>query len=177
MTTKEVFVSRFKELADEYPNRTEFAKSLNMSQQTVSYWLNGSRVPDASNLAIISRKTGITVDYLLGLSDVKRPDVELQAVSKYTGLTDKALEVLHEMKPDERHIIQLLLEKNRGKVVIMSMNNYFKNQMKAHDFILHDATNGQKMLLYGTDVENAQLETIKGFVKELKEEVLKNGNT
>ena len=56
-----IFQERFSELAKKFPNKTEFAKFLDVGQQTVNYWLNGDRVPDASYLIQIAEKKGVSI--------------------------------------------------------------------------------------------------------------------
>lgn len=43
----------------------ELAKLLDVSQPTVSDWINGHMAPSASRLLKISKKTGLSVDELL----------------------------------------------------------------------------------------------------------------
>jgi transcriptional regulator with XRE-family HTH domain len=57
-------------------------------------WEIGKAKPDIDTLVTIAGFFGVTTDYLLGKSDVKSVDTEMQAVCKFTGLTEKAVEVL-----------------------------------------------------------------------------------
>lgn len=41
---------------------------------------------------------GVSADYILGRSDKRTPDVNIQAVMEYTGLSSKAAEKLHKIK-------------------------------------------------------------------------------
>ena len=67
-----VFQERFDLLRKEHgSNNTDFAKFLDMSRQTVGFYLNGDRVPDALNLIRIAEKCSVSADWLLGLSDFR----------------------------------------------------------------------------------------------------------
>jgi transcriptional regulator with XRE-family HTH domain len=46
--------------------QAQFADDLGVSQPTVSDWLNGHMLPSAGKLLDISKRTGISVDRLLG---------------------------------------------------------------------------------------------------------------
>lgn len=90
-----MFRDRFELLRQERDlSNTDFAKFLEMSRQTVGFYLNGERVPDALTLIKIAEKCNVSSDYLIGLTDIRSPDLNIQAVSKETGLSEKCLEAL-----------------------------------------------------------------------------------
>ena len=68
-----------------------FAEALGTSRQSLGYYLNGERIPDAKMIRQICERCNVSADWLLGLSDVKKPNADLQAVSKYIGLSDEAI--------------------------------------------------------------------------------------
>ncbi|MVX64990.1 helix-turn-helix domain-containing protein [Clostridium chromiireducens] len=51
-------------------NQPELAKIMNVSKQTVSNWENGNRTPDAETLSKLSDLFSVSVDYLLGKTDI-----------------------------------------------------------------------------------------------------------
>lgn len=51
----------------------EFAELLGMSRQTVGFYLNGDRIPDALGILRIAEKCNVSADWLLGLSDIATP--------------------------------------------------------------------------------------------------------
>lgn len=78
-----VFQERFELLRKEHDlNNTDFAKFLEMSRQTVGFYLNGDRIPDALNLIGIAQKCDVSVDWLLGLSDFKAKE-EYHSASQF----------------------------------------------------------------------------------------------
>lgn len=103
-----VFSKRLLELKGNR-NNIEFAECLGISRQTVGFYLNGERVPDAENIKLIAEKCNVSADWLLGLSDVRRINPEIASVCAYTGLSENA--VMHlRTNENARNIINLLLE-------------------------------------------------------------------
>lgn len=117
-----IFAERFSSLRG---NRTqaEFSEFLNISRQTVSFYENGDRIPDALALRDIALKCGVTSDWLLGISDAKTADIDCQRVCQYTGLSDRAVAVLHDNRVDKFHGISLsyLIEE---KKCLRYLSNY-----------------------------------------------------
>lgn len=86
-----VFQSRFRELQGTRSN-TEFADFLGMSRQTVGFYCNGNRIPDALGIAEIAKKCRVSADWLLGLSEEKTIDVDVRRVCELTGLSEEIVE-------------------------------------------------------------------------------------
>lgn len=85
-----IFAARFSELREER-TQAEFAEFLGISRPTVGFYENGERIPDALVLKRIAERCGVTTDYLVGLSDVKTIDRDLNTVNKITGLSENAI--------------------------------------------------------------------------------------
>ena len=87
---------RLLKLRPEKTSQEQFAKLLGISRAALSNYETGKRVPDALMLKTIAEKTGVSADFLLGLSHGQQPDRELRIlVSEYTGLSTAAVETLH----------------------------------------------------------------------------------
>lgn len=67
---------------------TAFADKLGLSRQTVGFYINGDRIPDALTLMEIAKKCGVSTDYLLGMSDLKSPSASIRECVDRTGLTE-----------------------------------------------------------------------------------------
>ena len=107
-----VFSERFELLRKERNlSNTDFAKFLGMSRQTVGFYLNGERVPDAITLIKIAEKCNVSADWLLGLSAVKSRDIEEQKVCTYTGLSQEAIHVLHDSASEQGNPVTFLFNK------------------------------------------------------------------
>ena len=68
-----IFTERFRELQGARSN-TEFAEFLGISRQTVGFYWNGDRAPDAVTLTKISEKCNVSSDWLLGLSQFRNKE-------------------------------------------------------------------------------------------------------
>ena len=88
--------SRIKECR-EYVKETQndIAKVLSCSRQIVSYYENGKRMPNTTDLYLLSEHFGVSTDYLLGLSDVQTTNADTKSICEATGLSEKAVEVLN----------------------------------------------------------------------------------
>lgn len=88
------FTRRFRELRGTRDN-TEFGKFLGISRQTVGFYYNGDRIPDAQGIKQIAEKCGVSADWLLGLTDIKSPNISIRDISDYTGLSESTIHLLH----------------------------------------------------------------------------------
>lgn len=97
-------------------NQVILAGALNIQRQTVSNYANGQSVPDAEMLKKIADYFGVSTDYLVEKSDVETPNVTVKEMCEYTGLSEKAVEALHDAKDEfPKHLI----------------NNQFLDQMQS----------------------------------------------
>ena len=72
------FRERFRELQGDMSN-TEFAELLGMTRQTVGFYCNGDRIPDALGIKEIAQKCNVSTDWLLGLSSFRSKEDYHQA--------------------------------------------------------------------------------------------------
>lgn len=71
------------------------AKLLNCSQRAINQFKQGITVPRVDKLIKIAEFYGVSVDYLLGLNDVKSTDTNIKSICDYTGLSEAAINNLH----------------------------------------------------------------------------------
>jgi len=57
-------------------SQVDLAKRLSVSKQTVSNWENGNIQPSIEMLVRLANVFGVTTDYMLGLEDVPRLNIE-----------------------------------------------------------------------------------------------------
>lgn len=57
-------------------SQVDLAKRLGVAKQTISNWENDNIQPSIEMLVRLSRIFGVTTDYLLGLEDIPRLEVE-----------------------------------------------------------------------------------------------------
>ncbi len=77
-------------------DQMKLAEHLRVSDQTIRRYCNGVSGPTPEMLAGIARYFDVSADYLLGLSEKKRPDVDALAVSNRTGLSESSTRLLIE---------------------------------------------------------------------------------
>lgn len=83
----------------------ELAKELGVKDNVVSYWCSGSRVPNVQQIMQISNILNVSADYLIGLSEAKTNIIELKAICDYTGLSEEAVNKLHNLKGKIKRIL------------------------------------------------------------------------
>lgn len=64
------------------------------SRQSVTGYIDGSTAPTADKITAIAKAYNVSADWLLGLSDVRNPDMDVQAACRFTGLSESAIRVL-----------------------------------------------------------------------------------
>lgn len=73
-------------------NQPELAKVMNISKQTVSNWENGNRTPDAETLSKLSDLFSVSVDFLLGKTDIAAPPTVDSLEPELTKKDEKDIE-------------------------------------------------------------------------------------
>ena len=89
-------IKRFQELMDNSgKTRPTIAKDLGCDTSTITKHYNGDRGVTTDYLIKYAKYFNVSADYLLGLSNAKPIEPEIQDISKYTGLNDQCLSFLH----------------------------------------------------------------------------------
>jgi len=101
-TVKPEYRSFAKSLHDTMHDRRMSVKELSektgIAQNLLSEYRNGKKFPGKpESLHKIADALGVTIDYLLGYSKVEFPDISLQEMGSFTGLSGDALFVLNEV--------------------------------------------------------------------------------
>ena len=109
-----VFTNRFRELQGERTN-TEFADFLGMSRQTVGFYCNGDRIPDAVVLRQIADKCAVSADWLLGITNLVHKESNEETASSL-DLPEKFIQRVQFMRNHEG----LFLEKDALKYILES---------------------------------------------------------
>ena len=88
---------RLRELINEKKTTiTNVAEVADVTRQAVSAYQDGSSQPTADTLKKIAKHFNVSVDWLLGLSETKSTDPKVKEICEYTGLSEEAIEKLHE---------------------------------------------------------------------------------
>lgn len=81
-------------------SQEKFGELANVSQRTVAFWESGDRMPSHATIAALADRLDVSVDYLLGRSDIrtnkKQPPVKNEEllediITKVRNLPDPAL--------------------------------------------------------------------------------------
>ncbi|MEE1137550.1 MAG: helix-turn-helix transcriptional regulator [Acutalibacteraceae bacterium] len=83
-------------LAEKDVMQKELADHLGIQHNTISYYLKGERVPDHEKLVAIAEYFNVSTDYLLGRTETKTVEEDIQMICDYTGLNEDAVKCLHE---------------------------------------------------------------------------------
>ncbi len=116
------FAQRLKVLRKERGiTQQQLADGVGISKGGLSYYENAGRTPDISILERFADYFGVTTDYLLGRTNAQTQKAKLQSVCNYTGLSDKAVNLLSDLKensPAQLRVINFLLEQAAGDMDI-----------------------------------------------------------
>lgn len=117
------FARRLKALRKERAiTQQQLADGVGISKGGLSYYENAGRTPDISILERFADYFGVTTDYLLGRTNAQTQKAKLQAVCNHTGLSDKAVIFLSDLKensPTQLRVINYLLEQAAGDMDII----------------------------------------------------------
>lgn len=89
--------------------QADVAKLLGVQRQVISYYETGTRPPNVEDLAILADHYNTTVDYLIGRTETKTVEEDIQMVCNYTGLSEDAIKRLHNCNEDTIKVLSYLI--------------------------------------------------------------------
>lgn len=90
------FAKRLRTLIEEKDiSQNQLAGIVGKTRQAVNSYTLGNTAPDSDTLTKLSEYFNVSVDYLLGLSDVRTVDKDIKFICDYTGLNEKVVSILH----------------------------------------------------------------------------------
>jgi transcriptional regulator with XRE-family HTH domain len=141
-------------LAERNKKQKELAAALNVTDNTVSYYCSGTRLPNTSQIKIIAEFLDCSADYLLGLSDTPTNDKDMRYMCDYTGLSEKAIRELRECInteyytdlvpdyqnlwimetiPDFKEVLNQIIESGCMRKVVGLISDYYRSMEMATD--------------------------------------------
>ncbi len=112
-----MFPERLTELRERYNlSRQQLADILGVSRASLEYYEKGKRTPDIEVLYKLSDYFNVTSDYLIGRTDKIGENTDVNAICKYTGLSEKSIIVLNKINNSSEYckeyhkIINFLIE-------------------------------------------------------------------
>lgn len=114
----------------------EFQKTIPMSFSSISKIENEITPPTIAQINLYQEHFHCSLDYLTGHTTVK--DVELSKMSEYTGLSEKALEHLHEFSSSvhDAYVLESVLETSNLLFFDTIINQLFENNI-FQDIVLY----------------------------------------
>lgn len=135
----DVFISRFSELKKESGETNKDLQDVfGLSLSALINYQTGKRIPDIAFLHKLAQHFGVSADYLLGLSDVKSTEQDIQTACEVTQLSEKAVKMLKDnagyknafYKNNLLPILNAMLETKDFYRIIDSMNTIVASQKK-----------------------------------------------
>lgn len=90
-------------------SQKEVAEKLSCKRELMSYYENGQRNITASTLIKLANILNVSSDYLLGLSNVKSTDTNIKSICDYTGLSEIAINNLHNSTQTNRELCEEII--------------------------------------------------------------------
>lgn len=162
---KAIFLERFKELVGNTATQTEIAEKIghNISRASVGYWLKGT-MPNSQSLQWIANAYNVSVNWLIGDTDVKAANPNVETVCAYTGLSEAALNSLvQQMNNDHlglnnkgtsfKECINLFFTNPHFEMFIIALLRYFNS--------IKELENPQQMFSQELKKENIPITNIK----------------
>lgn len=182
-----VILERFKEYARNY-TREEIAKGINCDTSLVTKHFNGDRSITIDYAIKYAKFFNITVDYLVGLSDVATPDTDMLAISKYTGLNGQTISFLHDWVERKETIpnFDILMKKLDVAAMfnLMCADERFIKMFCPNflNYLDDNKINNMKMqlfnkgeIMFGTDVSTIFLMNMQQNIVKFKADNFPNG--
>lgn len=176
---KKDFKDRFWELYKESgcSSVAQFAKVLGMNRQSVDRYYNGDRLPDLPSIYQICKKMNVSADWLLHISDVRKPSAELRGVSEFTGLSEESLNKIIWLSnyAEEKDSLSYLMELSNFEMMILKFSRYLQivRMLKAEDLDITklpiDIQNGKVVLGLNESVSFFKQE-VKNAIDDLCDE-------
>lgn|GEM_PF-1665907 len=129
-----IFTERVRELRGDRSQR-EVAEGIGITQQTYGRYKIGARRPDLEIIERMAVFFEVSADYLLGLSDQKTPDFEIQSAAVVTGLSQATIEHIQDltrqpMPPEARPLLNMIIQHIPTSLIT--------DTIRAHDAVIRN---------------------------------------
>lgn len=126
-----IFPEKLRKLLDDKKaTQDDLAEYAGVSRQSVAQWKDGKTKPDIHYLKRIAEFFDVSADWLIGLAKDPTTDVDLKAISEYTGLDSAAVASLKLFPKYIPIINELLRNIIAEKSVLFNIDMYFKFSKK-----------------------------------------------
>jgi len=145
----------------------ELAHKLDISKQSVSNYCSGKYFPEISRLIDIANIFDVSVDYLLGLSELSKPNADISTAEKTTGLKASVIKELYRYSENTKRNRETL---KKEKLRISTEN---KKMIASKERLTGKAIRGQKSEVYLSTADCAVL-TKQEYTETLSDFLSKN---
>ena len=117
---------RLKQLrAENNLTQTNLADILGIAKTTLAAYEQGKSEPSIDTIIKLADFFNVSIDYLLGRTNIKSPNVEISYIANYLGLSEKSIANLANLN-----------SKSPIQLTFIQTNNYERKPIGALDFIL-----------------------------------------
>lgn len=106
-------MTRLSEIRNEFGySQSEVAKYLGITRQAYGHYETGVREPDNTTIVKLSKFYDVSTDYLLGITDEKKPSAEVSAEDVKVALFGGDGEVTDEMWDEVTSFVEFVKQKH-----------------------------------------------------------------
>lgn len=136
-STSKIFADRLSDLIEEKKKKGVdyrlISAETNISTGALSNYANDVQQPNISKLAVIADYFGVSADWLLGLSDVRTPDIKTKAICCYTGLSERAVfELFANTAMGLSTGLNIILETPNAAMLLHALEKYYYDLVAAY---------------------------------------------
>ncbi|MBR3179667.1 MAG: helix-turn-helix transcriptional regulator [Clostridia bacterium] len=138
------------------------ANHLGCTVQAINQYKQGTAFPKTENLIKIADFYQVSVDYLLGITNVQQRDTSLQAVNMVTGLSVGAICKLNRIKDNDKElsdVISVLIENSNCEYLLALVRFILERPSEESGNLLELNLEGQPMKIYDVNLVKALLQT------------------
>ena len=105
-------------------SQSELANHLGITSQAVSSYTLGTSIPDMLKFKAIADFFDVSADYLLGKTNVRTPDCDLQSVCEYTGLSEASIAMIRTLAVEDTFCLIELDNLIQNREVLLALVRY-----------------------------------------------------
>ena len=127
----EILPTRIRALiADSGATQNQIAKEIGVTRQSISQYCDGSTVPNADKLLKLAQYFNVSADYLLGITNAKTIDKDVQFICEYTGLNESVIASLadRELPNYIAKLLNLFSKSYQTEYLCKSIINYINTE-------------------------------------------------
>jgi transcriptional regulator with XRE-family HTH domain len=130
-------------------NQQELVSKLPISikRETLSLYENGKISPNIVVSNAIANALNVSLDYLVGNTEIQSPDMDIREISEKTGLSEKAIDKLKLQQDHKKQgfssiidVINFLIENKNEDNILRLINIFLNTEIKNDVAVMEDGT-------------------------------------